>query len=1107
MHDSHQASFLMIPLKKDLPLKSKDLNFALSSVLEEVNEPNDLKANEPDNMDSSSSMSGRFECPIIFRQSFTLNHRCKMNQTIIALESSILHPFAVSNRQGIFVYKDKTGHVFYMRLAASNKTDFAEDNVDLISFLVYGIDTPDESITVQLPRLLQRKMISLSVDVLSLVLQKNPHYSLLPADIDFIESFQEKWKKIETDDLSLSNNETDNICDYEFPIYVYDPVLILLYFRQNIIGSTFFHRLQESIIDDEGDKANKFVFKPPNAMRNLESGLHTRFDSRHLRMFYNNAPSPLNPDLQPISTLTSKGKAFCTQAGNGIALIDFLLFRGDGSLVENIYVGASSPPTHASMDTAKEFSPLRKLSETESLNGKALFPYRLRVKIANTTLNSNALHQWIELTFNQALSGWLIEQRIKRIIHNTRVGLKIQNEAFISLKRPESEGAGNNIERSKETKLICDDFATLQDILVQVYHVPAPTIQKIDQRNILQSVITARLTLDILEHAIFCSLYGEKRQSLGDHKEITILRLEKRDDPKVVRLIRLPIGNSVRIMDHSSSKSKTLYDAPTDSPEYVCVYTMPNQRNQTDSVVGNTSKDLIKSSMMLFSEVKVEGNNIENKASDSMVQALAFLKSAKSDVFIRSISFVLWIGRTRQSLYTYNWNPRIFQEASRRFHEIEDDVIQTERKRRHVFENRHLGSLARIYNIRSNGLRSSKPSEIENPKHGVSKGLGASKQEIIKHGNISTRSNDRDKEQIQSNDNMETKNSDSVSSFRKNRPSIVIRRPKLIGRSVEGAAMQAVLASRARASSRAVLGSKSGAYDQKKPKGSTNKDRVSSGSVRSSRKKDDDENSESQSTIAQTHVNDDQSEASSIRRSAKKSLSGSIPRTIVSKKAHTRDTESFNGMSYKLLLEYPCLQGLWESSILTTRRFSLYHRNYFARQLMSIKTSEDVTYSLLSLFISFSSMMKSCSCELPTFFMNSETPTNIMLGDLTKFFLSFLSNSYSGIVLKQINILKQERNTGAKRNKMNNIPCSYATTVLKGKHGFSIVVLQLSMKRCPWSRKCVASCRVWYTIQSSLKQNKIQKIDPQHNGKMKRLIKMEKNSQMLVESVMNLPVS
>ena len=54
---------------------------------------------------------GVFSCPVVFRTSFCLFHRCATNPGQVArkLEGTVLHSFAVSNRRNIFVYKDESG--------------------------------------------------------------------------------------------------------------------------------------------------------------------------------------------------------------------------------------------------------------------------------------------------------------------------------------------------------------------------------------------------------------------------------------------------------------------------------------------------------------------------------------------------------------------------------------------------------------------------------------------------------------------------------------------------------------------------------------------------------------------------------------------------------------------------------------------------------------------------------------------------------------------------------------------------------------------------------------------------------------------------------------
>ena len=66
---------------------------------------------EPETDLESLFRPGVFSCPVVFRTSFDLFHRCATNPAQVArkLEATVLHSFAVSNRRNSFVYKDETG--------------------------------------------------------------------------------------------------------------------------------------------------------------------------------------------------------------------------------------------------------------------------------------------------------------------------------------------------------------------------------------------------------------------------------------------------------------------------------------------------------------------------------------------------------------------------------------------------------------------------------------------------------------------------------------------------------------------------------------------------------------------------------------------------------------------------------------------------------------------------------------------------------------------------------------------------------------------------------------------------------------------------------------
>lgn len=60
-------------------------------------------------------------------------------------------------------------------------------------------------------------MVSLSLEALSSVLQKNPHFVLLPMDMKFLESFQEIWKRVVTDDSDFPSKSDRYDCVMNCP--------------------------------------------------------------------------------------------------------------------------------------------------------------------------------------------------------------------------------------------------------------------------------------------------------------------------------------------------------------------------------------------------------------------------------------------------------------------------------------------------------------------------------------------------------------------------------------------------------------------------------------------------------------------------------------------------------------------------------------------------------------------------------------------------------------------------------------------------------------------------------------------------------------------------
>jgi hypothetical protein len=114
------------------------------------------------------------------------------------------------------------GDVFYMMLEPHGGGVEPDGTIDL---LVYGVQEPGPSITIQLTQLLRRRLLLIAVDMLSSVLTKNPHFHWKRADLNFIRSFEEDWRSLDPSDDVKAEAQ---VLEYEFPRNPTDPGMVLL---------------------------------------------------------------------------------------------------------------------------------------------------------------------------------------------------------------------------------------------------------------------------------------------------------------------------------------------------------------------------------------------------------------------------------------------------------------------------------------------------------------------------------------------------------------------------------------------------------------------------------------------------------------------------------------------------------------------------------------------------------------------------------------------------------------------------------------------------------------------------------------------------------------
>lgn len=258
-------------------------------------------------------------------------------------------------------------------------------NSPLISYLLAIKQEPGPSVTRQLAALLKKRLLSIAIDMLSSVLTKNPNYYWRRPDLTFVRSYEEAMSALE-DDKALATTDRERF--YTIPAE-FDPLMLFLFFRQNFCGSTFCHVLKSQDLNTES--ASQQETEP------------TSLDSSNFVFYYNS--SKVNSKFQGLSTLTDKGASYSRQLGTGIAIIEVQLVDSEGCQVKKIDVPRASF-SNGILTTSPDSFCLREAS-LSSLP-KSNDSHRIKVKITDTALKRDVLHEWIALSLNQAMLGWAV---------------------------------------------------------------------------------------------------------------------------------------------------------------------------------------------------------------------------------------------------------------------------------------------------------------------------------------------------------------------------------------------------------------------------------------------------------------------------------------------------------------------------------------------------------------------------------------------------------------------------------------------------------------------------------------------------------------------------
>ncbi|GMF27622.1 unnamed protein product [Phytophthora fragariaefolia] len=165
---------------------------------------------------------GQFECDLRYSAFFKLHERLAPNFALNMLCTSALEQFQVHNRRHIFVYRDRDGHVFYMKISIYYDTTVSSvvggqmteerqersvlarsstggstggttattittpAGVPGIRLEVFGVSEAGEEVTHELCRLLERKLDEATQVVLMKLLARNTKFQLNQTDLAFL---------------------------------------------------------------------------------------------------------------------------------------------------------------------------------------------------------------------------------------------------------------------------------------------------------------------------------------------------------------------------------------------------------------------------------------------------------------------------------------------------------------------------------------------------------------------------------------------------------------------------------------------------------------------------------------------------------------------------------------------------------------------------------------------------------------------------------------------------------------------------------------------------------------------------------------------------------
>jgi len=316
-------------------------------------------------------------------------------------------------------------------------------------------------------------------------------------------------------------------------------------------------------------------------------------------------------------------------------MIEILLVCADGSAVDEVSFGEPASTTFDSTGTDISMLRFRRLENFPEPRSKRVC---VRVRVTDTALSRKHLHEWIELTLNQALITWIIERGIERSSRKT------SNRLQDTMKSTKTASVDTDT-RSPLEKL-CPGLPSLYHMLLTSHELPHPAVSRVVNHGVIRSSTVSTKTLEMLQTCIFGNLFKDAataEAARGARPNLAIIRISRSALPELVKLSWDPLRRTA--IAHATDS--LVDDSPIDCPEYVCFFEL----NQ----FGEQEYD-IDPHLRLYREVMIH-DGISDRSSS--IELLESLKAQNLNAFRRSFAFVFSVKRNQRTLLAYNWNPNL----------------------------------------------------------------------------------------------------------------------------------------------------------------------------------------------------------------------------------------------------------------------------------------------------------------------------------------------------------------------------------------------------------------------------------------------------------------